>query len=453
MLQLLPLLVAMAAPQDSVALYERVDLYDPVSGAFLGAETTWFGFDGRRLRAENTDPDGETTLLFLVRHDVSGRESEAIYFEGDSQEPDREVFEYSDDGRLKTTTYYFEPGVRDEWTESDLDAAGREFRKRYFRADGSQYGEEDVLWREDGSQLGWDFRYVERSESVSFRYEYVDTEPGAGWVRRIRSRDGVAERLEVRSRVFGSHTPLLRPTPARFGGGAVSSAASEASPSFTADGQTLVFARYDGDWDSKRAWMAERSEAGWITRELTELGSVYNLTISPDGQSIVYATQPGRRGWRVTRAGDGWSVPEDLTGSYGVRGTYLHLTAHGDLWFFDADGGSGAGIYRANSAGIGFEPAAPVYTPSGGTTFDAFPYGSASFVVTRCLDDTCGSGSGNGFWVVPNEVGGDEVPRWVPELPYGWGGQAVPSLGLFVFTDGEDILAVPLASVDLSLGN
>ena len=101
--------------------------------------------EGRRLRLEKRDAEGETTLLFIVRHDEQGRESEAIYFTADSDQGTRERFEYSNDGRLQTTTYFYEPGVASDRTESQRDEARRDVHKRYYRGDGSQYGEEDVF--------------------------------------------------------------------------------------------------------------------------------------------------------------------------------------------------------------------------------------------------------------------------------------------------------------------
>lgn len=194
------LLAALQMGQPSL-LMEQIDLYAPTSGAFLGRETTWYGPDGRRLRLEIVDGAGEPTLLFFVRHDAEGRESEAFYFEG-GPDASREAFTYSDDGRMRTTTYFSDDGQPGERTESDLNADGREVFKRYYRADGVLYGEEDVLWNPEGDQLGWAFRYLLREGSVEFSYAYEDFDGRGSWTRRVRSRDGVPERLELRQIVY-----------------------------------------------------------------------------------------------------------------------------------------------------------------------------------------------------------------------------------------------------------
>lgn len=195
----LPLQAQASPPQQAdTLLYERLDLYDPVTGAFQGSEVTYWGPDGRRLRLEVLDADGEPSLLFYLRHDELGRESEGVYFESDPSEPRFERFAYSNDGRLKTTTYVLSKGGPGERTESDLDDLGREVFKRYFRADGTQYGEEEVLWNDDGTSAGWDFRYVGREGRAVYAYDYEAAEGGV-WTRRVRLRNGEPQRVEVRT--------------------------------------------------------------------------------------------------------------------------------------------------------------------------------------------------------------------------------------------------------------
>ena len=249
---LLPLiaLTTFAVQSQEVTLEARVDLYDPDTGAYQGSETTYFALDGRRLRGETFAADGTAELLFFVIHDAAGRESEALFYEGEGVEPWREAFTYASDGRLVTTTYFPEPGSEGERTESYRDETGREVRKRYFRADGSLYGLERVLWNPDGTKLGWDFEYVEREGGASFRYLYEDTR-GDVWLRRVRTRNGEPERIEVQTLITAVVGPTF-PTAAPFGPGVISTSACETSPSFTADGRTMVFATCGDDWYSER---------------------------------------------------------------------------------------------------------------------------------------------------------------------------------------------------------
>lgn len=447
---LLAVSLVVTAP-DTVVLEERIDLYEPTSGAFLGSERTWFGVHGQRLRLEITDERGDVTLLFFLRHDDQNRESEAIYFESG---PDaiRETFSYSRNGRLRTTTYYYEPGVASERTESELDEQGRERRKRYYRADGSQYGEEDVWWNDNGNQTGWDFRFVGREGGATFRYDYQAFDPADRWLRRVRSRNDTLERVEVRTIVTREDGTVF-PTGLRFGAGTISTEGSETSPSFTRDGRTMVFARFDDDWDQKRPFIAHLKPDGWQVQPL-DIGLVYNLAIAPDGNAIVFSSSDGTRTlFRILPVGDGWSAPENLSARYGFSGTYPCLTEEGDLIFFDAAGSAGPGIYAAPRAGNGFGTATSVFVPSSGEPFDGYAIDlRGSLMVTMCFDSACLSGEKNGVWEIDLQEANPGEARKLVHVPYGWGAQSVPSLGLFLFTDGEDILAIPL-TVALQAGN
>ncbi len=448
MISLATALLSLTMPADTTVWEERIDLYGPVSNAYLGAEVTRFGPDGRRLRLEVTDSTGASTLLFLVLHDGEGRESGALYFEGQAESPTRETFTYENGGRLQITTYYPEPGAPGERTESDLDEDGREVSKRYFRTDGSQYGEEDVLWNEDGTKQGWDFRYVEREGGTSFRYDYRAADADGAWTRRIRLRDGTRERVEVRT-LLRAVTASRGPTPVPFAAGAVSGPGSEASPSFTRDGRTLVFARYGDDWTVKDPFIATLDDDGWTVTALP-FGPVYNLAIAPDGSSILYATRDDeeRRLYRVRRQAQGWSPAQDLTTDFGISGTYPCLTEDGDLLYFDASGLEGSGVYIAPARSGGFAAPRPYFIPERGVAFDACAVpGGGTVLVTRCVDDICEPGAENGVWTLQDDDGVSMLAQRVSALPYVWGVEVVTPLGLVVFTDGDDILALPLGDI------
>ena len=61
--------------------------------------------------------------------------------------------------------------------------------------------------------------------------------------------------------------------------------------------------------------------------------------------------------------------------------------------------------------------------------------------MTRCFDDLCEPGARNGIWA----IGPEDEQRKLDGVGYGWGAQPVPALGIFIYTDGEDILALPLS--------
>ncbi|MEM8556625.1 MAG: hypothetical protein AAGG50_02170 [Bacteroidota bacterium] len=458
MLSLLVSLTAVLAlaPDSSVVLQERIDLFDPTTGQFLGTEQTYFDANGHRLRLEVSGADGALTLLYFVLRDPSGREEAAVYFEGDEPTATRTAFDYDDAGRLRTSTYSYEPGVTADRTEAVLDDAGRDIQRRYFRADGSQYGVEDVLWNDDGTQHGWDFRRLRRDGTpdpdrvTSYRYAYRALDEASQWSVRTRSRKGQVERLEARTVTTATdRVPFV--TAAPFALGTISTEQSETSPSFSRDGRTMVFARYV-DWGEKTAFIADLTDAGWAVEAIPDIGPVYNLAVTPDGDAVVYAAGPAGPLMRVARTPDGWLEPENLTDQYDIQGGYASFTDAGDLVVYRSDGPEGDGIYLAPKSDDGFGPATALYVPDEGTTFDAIVDGQRLFV-TRCFDDVCAPGSSNGVWEVTLDVEGGPSAQKMPALPYVWGVQIVEALGLFVYTDGEDILAVPLSTVEQPSGS
>jgi Tol biopolymer transport system component len=60
---------------------------------------------------------------------------------------------------------------------------------------------------------------------------------------------------------------------------------TETSPSITADGQTMVFARTAG-WTDKGPYIATRQGDGWRVQKAPFTDTLYNLAVAPDGQSI-----------------------------------------------------------------------------------------------------------------------------------------------------------------------
>lgn len=129
----------------------------------------------------------------------------------------------------------------------------------------------------------------------------------------------------------------------------------EGSPSITADGQTLVFARYQSYGD-KVPYIAEKTGDGWEVERLPFVDTLYNLAISPDGERIVYKTRsrpaPGvdreNNAFRVDRQGDGtWGDPVEMQPSLKDAG-YFRIAADGTLYLFiNATEGTPRGIFTA----------------------------------------------------------------------------------------------------------
>ncbi|NNE68398.1 MAG: hypothetical protein HKN33_17665 [Pyrinomonadaceae bacterium] len=436
---------------NSTPLVESIDRYDPQTGAYLGNEINWYAADGKRLRWEINDKAGNNTLRFFLIYGDEGRETGAVYFEDGATQASREEFTFSEDGLLKTVDYISSKGEKADRTEIILDSNGREIGKRFFKPDGSQYGVEQIFWNTNGTQKGWDFTYIKSKKKFSFRYRYSDTKTDGNWTRRVKSRNGIVEQIEVRTLTKERNEKPFRSS-LKFGNGLISTDASETSPSFANDGKSMVFARYGEDWSKKEPFYAVLSDGVWKVEPITSIGKIYNLAISPDGKSVFYSKSEGKKRtlMRVGLEDGKWLAPENLTKKFGVKGSYPNLDLNGNLYFFDASGSKGQGIYKSLAMGEGFGKPEPVFLSENATTFDPYTEKGKSILVTRCFDDTCKSGMTNGIWEISFDSNGKTLERKLKNIPYAWGGQPVKELGLFVYTDGNDILAIPLREAGLS---
>ena len=102
---------------------------------------------------------------------------------------------------------------------------------------------------------------------------------------------------------------------------------------------------------------------------------------------------------------------------------------------------------RGGRRGSGIRLAARGFTPATGGPFDPYTEDGRRLLVTQCFDDACETGPRNGLWNVELTEGEAPRTRKLDGLPYAWGAQPVEALGVFLFTDGEDLLSVPLAGL------
>ena len=131
----------------------------------------------------------------------------------------------------------------------------------------------------------------------------------------------------------------------------------------------------------------------------------------------------------------------NLSTDTGLYGSYPQQLTNGDILVYDWAGKDGEGIYRLMRMGCSLSNSSELlYKPEKGTAFDAFIYSDTNMLITKCFDDNCACWQKHGIWDV-ELASGKEVH--LEYLPYVWGAQLVPALGLLIFTDGEDILAVP----------
>ncbi len=136
----------------------------------------------------------------------------------------------------------------------------------------------------------------------------------------------------------------------------------------------MVFARYQDDWSKKSAWLARLTETAWTSTPLDTGGPIYNIAISGDASTIVFARQSEDQSqlWMMRATDTGWSKPENLTQGHSIAGGYVSILNDDSLLFYIAEGANGQGIYRSHPRGEAWSTPEAVLVHEEGTTFDAY---------------------------------------------------------------------------------
>jgi len=229
----------------------------------------------------------------------------------------------------------------------------------------------------------------------------------------------------------------------------------ETSPSVSADGQTMVFARTP-NWRDKVPYIATRSGDGWTVAKAPFADTLYNVALAPDGQSAFFKTyemQDGEavsRAYRVERTADGWGSPQNLPSLAGINAGYFCPMADGTLYFFART--PRPGIYVAAPDGNGGYGApqwlSDAVSPEGTTSFDVLMHPDEDqLIITRAgiPDDRADALGPRGFYLYRRTADGWQAVRRL-DLPYGWGATVLPD-GRFLFVDAGDLQTVPLTAL------
>lgn len=168
--------------------------------------------------------------------------------------------------------------------------------------------------------------------------------------------------------------------PSIFAPGIVSSSANDGSPTFTPDGNTLVFTR-SGTWG---ALMESHRERGrWSAPTMAQFSGRWNDSspeFSPDGSYLVYVSirPSGSRHvanlWRVDRIGRTWGIPQQLPASVNIGPSIWKpsIARSGAIYFVAIDAKGGKRLYRSARTRGAYKTAQPLAF-SDGTTGDVDP--------------------------------------------------------------------------------
>ncbi len=208
----------------------------------------------------------------------------------------------------------------------------------------------------------------------------------------------------------GSQGPILRGLPHLFAPGVISTPDAEGMPSFSPDGKTVYFCKYNPGWFRNTIVVSHRMGDRWSTPEVASFSGVWADTspfVSPDGQRLFFSSnRPADGSIQARDNGDLWYVELTAAGSWGephhIEGAvnsdaddvYPSVTRDGTLYFMSTR--AGAHIYRSRVTADGYGP--PELLPFSSHADDHMPTVAADerFLIFFS-EDRGGSGRGDLF--------------------------------------------------------
>lgn len=210
----------------------------------------------------------------------------------------------------------------------------------------------------------------------------------------------------------------------------------DASPAFTPDGDTVVFAR--GSGATRRLFAAHRRDGVWSVAQRVAFSDRWmdlEPAMAPDGRYLVFISNrpangtgkaldgnwggqawPGRGGnlWRVDRLGNGWGTPVRLPDSVNSSSTTFSpaVASDGSVYFMRANPADGSfRLYRSRYLHGRYQPAVALAlgTGDGRSDFDPAVAPDQSFLVFSS-DRPPAPANGNDLFIAFAVPGGWSAP-------------------------------------------
>ncbi|MEM6721410.1 MAG: hypothetical protein AAF611_18940 [Bacteroidota bacterium] len=226
---------------------------------------------------------------------------------------------------------------------------------------------------------------------------------------------------------------------------------SENTFSFTGNEQTMFVSRTE-DWSNQFGVLHLKQNGIFSTSiPIPALDTIYNGAISPSGTKILYSKKKDsiEQVYLIRKEAAIWSQPTLFTGSSTINGGYFYWLTEQEVYFYTnaQNGNIVQGKLIGNELTI-IDSLATLNTTSG-TEFSPYVDREKRFIIfTRYLASDVAQ---QGFFISYN-TGTYDAPIWsnpkkIKALPYGWNAFIINDGTQFLYTNGDDIMSVPIQSL------
>lgn len=333
----------------------------------------------------------------------------------------------------------------------NLDRFGKTYRATF---EGDRiHGYDSTFYTKEGFQKRIFFTNVKGKVFNDRIFVYDSVNNNGDWVIRKKIMEDTIRELHVREVFYDNH--FVSKGGVFYEGILSTGSLSENAISFTKN-EDLIFQTRTADWDNQIGFLSYRKNGVFgESTQLRVLDTIYNGAISPDGNSIIYSIKKSgsEQIMLLKRKDDSWSEKINLTKNSNVEGGYFHWLTESELYFYIPENGGDIVKGKLENDQLSITDSLKDINTQSGTEFSPFVDKNRQFIIfTRYVE---GDRSQQGFFISYKSTD-DHPTKWsIPQrldmLPYGWNAYIINSESQFIFSNGEDILSVPLENLKLQL--
>ena len=285
----------------------------------------------------------------------------------------------------------------------------------------------------------------------TFNYDSVN--PKGDWIVRTKTMQDTIRELHKRE-VYYDQDFVSKGD--RFYEGIVSTGEfSENVINFSAD-ESVLFLTRTLDWKNQAAYIANK-KSGLFTETMliNELDSIYNGAISPNADKIIYSTrgEDQQNIWLITKENGLWSDKINLTQESNIEGGYFYWLNDQEICFYHTINNGDIVFGELVEGQLRIKDSLRSLNTSKGTEFSPFVDTKKKYIIFTRYEE--GNESNQGFFVSYNQ--GDynnpvwSKPKKLTMLPYGWSANIINDGTQFIYSNGEDILSIPVKELQLGI--